>query len=67
VNAKEMTILAVTIGPEGQSVESPVPYKGHAGFGGESGETYREVTRPALTLPLPDGVTLDRCLVARIE
>src|SRR5262245_51084324 len=47
-NATGMTNPVVTPGAKGQSLESPVPSKGHAGFGGKSGETCREVTRPAL-------------------
>lgn len=39
VNAKGMTNPEVTLGAEGQSLESPVLGNGHAGFGRGSGET----------------------------
>ena len=37
VNAKEMTSPVVTLGVEGQSLESPVPGNWPAGFGGGGG------------------------------
>ena len=51
MNAKEMTTLAVTLGAEGQSLESLVLSKEHAGFGeGGGGNTVRLCALPLLDL-----------------
>jgi hypothetical protein len=51
VKVKEMTTLAGILGAEGQSLESPVRYKGHARFEEGGGRnTVRLCTLPLLDL-----------------
>ena len=69
MNAKEMTSPVVTLGAEGQSLESPVPGNWPAGFGGGGGgddpNGHRALPLSYLTRGMEkvtqgEGVTLDR-------